>query len=103
MSLRPFGLTGVEIAPLVLGAMNFGDCTPADEAGEMVGRALDCGITVIDTADVYSDGASERIVGDVLAASRRRDEVLLATKVGMPRGDAPPGHWHRREHIVASC
>jgi aryl-alcohol dehydrogenase-like predicted oxidoreductase len=42
-------------------------------------------------------------VGDALAASGRRDDVLVATKVGLPRGDAPPGHWHRREHIVASC
>ena len=67
----------------------------------MLNRAIDAGIALVDTADVY--GESERVVGDALAASGRRDEVLLATKVGLPRGDAPPGHWHRREHIVASC
>ena len=67
----------------------------------MLDRAIDAGITLVDTADVYGD--SEQVVGDALAASGRRDEVLLATKVGLPRGDAPPGHWHRREHIVASC
>jgi 1-deoxyxylulose-5-phosphate synthase len=67
----------------------------------MLGRAIDAGITLVDTADVY--GESERVVGDALAASGRRDDVLLATKVGLPRGDGPPGRWHRREHIVASC
>ena len=67
----------------------------------MLDRAIDAGITLVDTADVY--GESEQVVGDALAASGRRDEVLLATKVGLPHGDAPPEHWHRREHIVASC
>jgi aryl-alcohol dehydrogenase-like predicted oxidoreductase len=98
---RPFGTTGVAIAPLVLGAMNFGDPASPAESTVMLNRAIDAGITLVDTADTY--GASERVVGDALAASGRRDEVLLATKVGYPRGDAPPGHWHRREHIVASC
>ena len=101
MPRRPFGRTGVDIAPLVLGAMNFGDPTPPAESAIMLDRAIDAGITLVDTADVYGD--SEQVVGDALAASGRRDEVLLATKVGLPRGDAPPGHWHRREHIVASC
>ena len=67
----------------------------------MLERAIEAGITLIDVADVYGD--SEKIVGDAIATTRRRDEVLLATKVGLARGDAPPGHWHRREHIVASC
>jgi aryl-alcohol dehydrogenase-like predicted oxidoreductase len=100
---RALGPTGVEIAPLVLGAMNFGDPTPPDESAAMIGRALDAGITLIDTADVYAGGESERIVGHALAASGRRDDVLIATKVGMPRGDAPAGTWHRRDHIVRSC
>jgi len=100
---RPFGPTGVETVPLVLGAMNFGDPTPPDESVAILERAIDAGITLIDIADVYAGGASERIVGDALAANGRRDEVLLATKVGMPRGDGPPETWHRREHIVASC
>jgi aryl-alcohol dehydrogenase-like predicted oxidoreductase len=98
---RPFGRTGIDIAPLVLGAMNFGEPTPPAESAIMLDRAIDAGVTLVDTADVY--GESEQVVGDALAASGRRDEVLLATKVGLPRGDGPPGHWHRREHIVASC
>ncbi len=101
MNRRPFGTTGVDVAPLVLGAMNFGAPTPPEESVVILDRAIDAGITVIDTADVY--GESEQVVGDALAASGRRNEVLLATKVGLPRGDGPPEQWHRREHIVASC
>jgi aryl-alcohol dehydrogenase-like predicted oxidoreductase len=101
MDRRTFGTTDVEIAPLALGAMNFGYATPPDESALVLERALDAGLTLVDTADVY--GESERIVGAALAANGRRDEVLLATKVGLPTGEAPPGYWHRREHIVASC
>jgi len=98
---RPFGTTGVEVAPLTLGAMNFGIATPPEEAAAMLARAIDAGINLIDTADVY--GESEQVVGEVLERTGRRDDVLLATKVGLPRGDGEPGRWHRREHIVASC
>ena len=91
----------MEIAPLALGAMNFGIATPPDEAAAMLTRAVDAGITLIDTADVY--GESEQVVGEWLEQTGQRDDVLLATKVGLPRGDAPPETWHRREHIVTSC
>src|SRR3954451_23071631 len=100
MRARRFGTTGVEIAPLALGAMNFGIATPPDEAAAMLTRALDAGITLIDTADVY--GESEQVVGEVLERTRRRDDVLLATKVGLPRGEGEPERWHGRDHIVAS-
>ena len=85
MSARRFGSTGVEIAPLALGAMNFGIATPPDEAAAMLARALDAGITLVDTADVYRE--SEQVVGEVLERTGRRDDVLLATKVGLPRGE----------------
>jgi aryl-alcohol dehydrogenase-like predicted oxidoreductase len=101
LKTRPFGATGVDIAPLALGAMNFGIATPPDEAAAMLARALDAGITLIDTADVY--GESEQVVGDVLARTGRRDDALLATKVGLPRGEGRPDTWHRRDHIVSSC
>jgi aryl-alcohol dehydrogenase-like predicted oxidoreductase len=81
--------------------MNFGIATPPDEAAAMLARSIDAGINLIDTADVYRE--SEQVVGDVLARTGRRDAVLLATKVGLPRGEGEPGQWHRREHIVASC
>jgi 1-deoxyxylulose-5-phosphate synthase len=101
MGVRQLGSTGVDVASLALGAMNFGIATPPVEAAAMLERALDAGITLVDTADVY--GESEQVVGEVLSRAGRRDKVLLATKVGLPRGEGPPDTWHRREHVVASC
>ncbi len=100
---RTLGRTGLEVAPLCLGAMNFGDPTDAAESARMIDAALDGGIDMIDVADVYAGGRSEEIVGDALAANGRRDDIVLATKVGMPRGEGDPNQWHRREHIVESC
>jgi aryl-alcohol dehydrogenase-like predicted oxidoreductase len=103
METRPLGTTGLDVAPLCLGAMNFGDPTDAAESARMVDRALDAGINMIDVADVYAGGESEKILGAALAANGRRDDVVLATKVGMMRGKGDPAQWHQREHIVASC
>ncbi|MFG2819243.1 aldo/keto reductase [Kitasatospora sp. NPDC048365] len=77
---RPFGRTGVQVSALALGAMNFGGLgNPSHEDGvRIVHRALDAGINIVDTADVYSQGESEVIVGKALAG--RRDDVFLATK-----------------------
>ena len=102
MEPRRLGSTGLEVSPLCLGAMNFGDPTDAESRSRIIDAALDAGINFIDTADVYAAGESEQIVGAALAANGKRDEVVLATKVGMPRGEGdPPDSWHRREHIVA--
>ncbi|MEU5694999.1 aldo/keto reductase [Actinosynnema sp. NPDC020468] len=80
MSHRPFGRTGVRVSPLALGTMMFGAWgNPShEESVRIVHRALDAGINLIDTADVYSAGESEVIVGKALAG--RRDDVVLATK-----------------------
>jgi aryl-alcohol dehydrogenase-like predicted oxidoreductase len=77
-----------ECALPCLGAMNFGRRTPAPESKRILARALERGITVIDTANAYVDGESERIVGDVIAP--RRDRVVLATKCGFGRIDGRP-------------
>lgn len=103
MQRRALGPTGIDVAPLCLGVMNFGDPTDAAESARIVDAALDAGINMIDVADVYAGGESERILGEILTANGRRDDIVLATKVGMPRGPGDPGQWHRREHIVASC
>lgn len=100
---RPIGTTGMSTAPLCLGVMNFGDPTDATESARMVDVALDGGIDMIDVADVYAGGESEKILGAALAANGRRDDIVLATKVGMPRGKGDPAQWHQREHIIASC
>ncbi|HYB22878.1 MAG TPA: aldo/keto reductase, partial [Solirubrobacteraceae bacterium] len=78
---RKLGSTGISVSPLCLGAMMFGAWgnTDHDDCVRIIHRALDAGINFIDTADVYSRGESEEIVGKALAG--RREEVVLATKV----------------------
>lgn len=84
MQYRPLGRTGVHVSPLCLGAMMFGPWGNDDhaDATRIIHRALDAGINVLDTADVYSGGVSEEIVGEALQG--RRDDVVLATKFFMP-------------------
>ncbi|MEZ0493499.1 aldo/keto reductase [Kineococcus sp. TBRC 1896] len=84
MQRRLLGRTGVSVSPLALGTMMFGPWGNADEADSIriIHRALDAGINVVDTADVYSAGVSEEIVGKALAG--RREDVVLATKFFMP-------------------
>ena len=103
MDQRPLGPTGLNVTPLCLGAMNFGDPTSAEDSARMIDRALDAGVNMIDVADVYAGGESEKVVGAALRANGRRNDIVLATKVGMPRGKGDAGQWHKREHIVASC
>jgi aryl-alcohol dehydrogenase-like predicted oxidoreductase len=88
MKLRNFGTTGVRVSPLCLGAMMFGKWgnTDHDDSVRIIHKALDSGINFIDTADVYSTGESEEIVGKALAGGRR-DRVVLATKVHAPMGE----------------
>lgn len=81
------GRTGVPVSRLTLGAMNFGGPTPRDESIGIIRAALDAGISVIDTADVYNQGRSEEIVGE--AISGRRDDIVLATKFHGQIGDSP--------------
>ena len=81
MRQRSLGKTGMQVSPLCLGAMMFGAWgnTDHDDSIRIIHRALDAGINFIDTADVYSAGESEEIVGKALAGARR-DDVILATK-----------------------
>ena len=90
MEYRTLGRTGVKVSPLCLGAMMFGDWgnPDHDESIRIIHRALDAGINFIDTADVYSRGESEEIVGKALAGGRR-DNVVLATKVHGTHGRRP--------------
>src|SRR6202022_1236616 len=90
MELRTLGNTGVRVSPLCLGAMMFGGWgnTDHDDSIRMIHRALDAGINFIDTADVYSRGESEEIVGKALAGGRR-DNVVLATKFHGAMGEDP--------------
>jgi aryl-alcohol dehydrogenase-like predicted oxidoreductase len=86
MQYRTLGRTGVQASSLALGAMNFGKIgrTTQDEVSAIVDAALEGGINVIDTADAYSGGESEEMVGKAIAG--RRDDIVLATKASMPMG-----------------
>jgi aryl-alcohol dehydrogenase-like predicted oxidoreductase len=100
MEHRNLGATGVKVSPLCLGAMMFGEWgnPDHDESIRIIHRALDAGINFIDTADVYSRGESEEIVGKALKG--RRDDVVLATKVHGPMGDDPNQFGNSRRWIV---
>lgn len=76
----------LDLGPLVLGTMTFGDTVDRDGAAAMLDAALDAGITHVDTANGYAGGESERIVAELLRG--RRDRVTLATKAGIPHPDA---------------
>ena len=95
MEYRSLGRTGIQVSPLCLGAMMFGGWGEPDHETSIttIHAALDAGINFIDTADVYSQGESEIIVGKALARGRR-DDVVLATKVHGQMGvpvEAPAG------------
>src|SRR5215471_13950981 len=91
MEYRPQGRTGISVSQLCLGAMMFGAFgnPDHDDAVKIIHKALDAGVNFIDTADGYSAGESEEILGQALAGGRR-DNVVLAVKTGVPFGDADP-------------
>jgi 1-deoxyxylulose-5-phosphate synthase len=103
MEYRSLGRTGVLVSPLCLGAMNFGGPTDEDASLAMINRALEAGLNFIDTANVYNQGESERIVGKALQENGRRDHVVLATKVHGQMGEGPNEQGNSRYHIIKAC
>jgi aryl-alcohol dehydrogenase-like predicted oxidoreductase len=109
MEYRPLGSSGLRVSALTLGTMTFGGrdnfaavgSTDVAAATRQVDMCLDRGINFIDTANVYSGGVSEEIVGETIKG--RRDRVLLATKARMPMGDGPNDAGLSRHHLIAEC
>jgi aryl-alcohol dehydrogenase-like predicted oxidoreductase len=109
MEYRQLGSSGLHISALTLGTMTFGGQGNFAKVGDtdlagakrQIDMCLDAGINLIDTADVYSTGGSEEIVGEALEA--KRDDVLLATKVRMRMGDGPNMEGLSRHHVIAGC
>ncbi len=101
MRTRELGQTGIEVSAYCLGTMMFGPVgnPDHDECIRMIHRALDAGINVVDTADVYGYSETEVIVGKALEG--RRDEVVLATKVNGRMGEGPNRHGSSRRWIIA--
>jgi aryl-alcohol dehydrogenase-like predicted oxidoreductase len=100
---RRLGHSGIEVSTIAFGTMMFGRWgnTDVDECHRMVDRAIEAGITLFDTADMYDDGASETILGEALRG--RRDQVVLATKVGNPMGGDPQRSGLSPRWIKQAC
>src|SRR3954452_12807527 len=109
MDYRQLGRSGLRVSALTLGTMTFGGRGPfahvgstgVDGARRQIDMCLDAGVNLIDTANVYSGGVSEEIVGEALGG--RRDRVLLATKARMPMGAGPNDAGLSRHHLIAAC
>jgi 1-deoxyxylulose-5-phosphate synthase len=100
---RPLGGSGLSVAPIALGCMNFGGPTPVEDADAILDHARDAGVTLYDTADVYVRGRSEEVLGEWLRSRGCRDEVVVATKVGMPTRAGERGEFFDPAYIAESC
>ncbi|MFD8613575.1 aldo/keto reductase [Streptomyces sp. NPDC059631] len=110
MEYRRLGASGLMVPALSFGAGTFGGQGPlfgawgttgAQEARRLVDICLDAGITMFDTADVYSAGASEEVLGQ--AVKGRRDQVIISTKAGLPTGDGPGDAGSSRSRLITAC
>jgi aryl-alcohol dehydrogenase-like predicted oxidoreductase len=101
MHYRTLGHSQLQVSTLCLGTMMFADQTPIDEAREIVAHALDHGVNFIDTADVYSTGASEQMVGSLIQS--HRDRWVLATKVGNKMSERPNEQRYSRSWVLRAC
>jgi aryl-alcohol dehydrogenase-like predicted oxidoreductase len=109
MEYRQLGRCGLRVSRLTLGTMGFGGSGMFAGVGQIdlagvrrqIDMATDAGINLIDTADIYSVGASEDLIGEALAG--RRDEVLLATKARFPMGEGPNDAGLSRHHLIEAC
>jgi aryl-alcohol dehydrogenase-like predicted oxidoreductase len=102
MELRPLGKTGTAVSVYALGTMTFGAESDEVASHAMLDRYLEAG-NFVDTADVYTHGASESIIGSWLKQSGKRDEILLASKCRFAMGDGPNDAGLSRTHIQRAC
>jgi aryl-alcohol dehydrogenase-like predicted oxidoreductase len=109
MNYRNLGSTGLKVSPLCLGCMTFGVpergdhpwTLPEQQSRPLIRQAIEAGINFFDTANTYSDGTSEEIVGRALKEFTRRDEVVIATKVFFPMSNDPNGRGLSRKAIFS--
>ncbi|MFN8501960.1 aldo/keto reductase [Kouleothrix sp.] len=103
MNYRRLGQAGARVAPLAIGTLNFGNPTPEAEAARILSRALDAGVNLIDTANSYNEGESERMLGRIIREHGWRDRIFLATKVFFAVGPGPNDRGGSRQHILRAC
>lgn len=110
MEYKRLGASGLKVPVLSFGAGTFGGQGPlfgawgntdAREARRLVDICLDAGVTMFDTADVYSGGASEEVLGEAIRG--RRDRVIVSTKTGLPMGDGPGDAGSSRSRLITAC
>lgn len=109
MDYRQLGRSGLMVSSLTMGTMTFGGKGVFGKVGDtdvagarrQIDLCVEAGVNLIDTADVYSQGASEEIVGEVVA--HRRDDLLIATKARFPMGDGPNDRGLSRHHLITAC
>ena len=110
MEYRQLGRSGLKVSALTLGTMTFGGKgdfakvgnVGVEERARQIDLVLDAGVNLIDTADVYSDGASEEIIGEALGG-KRKSGVLIATKARFPMGEGPNDRGLSRYHLIRAC
>jgi aryl-alcohol dehydrogenase-like predicted oxidoreductase len=110
MEYRQLGRSGLKVSTVTLGTMTMGGKgkfasvgqVGLDDARRQIDMCLDAGVNLIDTADVYSDGASEEIVGEALGG-KRKGGVLIATKARFPMGEGPNDRGLSRHHLIRAC
>jgi aryl-alcohol dehydrogenase-like predicted oxidoreductase len=110
MEYRLLGRSGLKVSRMTIGTMTFGASGVAKNAGSLnlsdskriVDLCVDAGVNLIDTANAYSSGASEEILGEILGG-KRKDGVLIATKARFPMGSGPNDSGSSRHHLIAAC
>ncbi|MBW9062419.1 aldo/keto reductase [Rhizobium herbae] len=110
MDYRVLGRSGLKVSTLTVGTMTFGGKGWAKTVGDLgvndarrlVDLCLDAGVNLIDTADVYSQGVSEDIIGEI-TGGKRKNGVLIATKARFPMGDGPNDAGSSRHHLIRAC
>jgi aryl-alcohol dehydrogenase-like predicted oxidoreductase len=108
MEYRTLGRSGLKISTICAGTMTFGDwdtvgTTDRAGAARQLDMCFDAGVNIVDTANVYSGGKSEEILGDVLSENGRRAKTLIATKVRFGMGEGPNDRGLSRYHIIEQC
>ncbi len=100
MKYRTVGKTGIQVSELCFGTMSFGGNADKDTSKQLFYRCLEKGINFFDTADVYSRGVSEEILGELIEG--KRDELVLTSKAGFPSGSDPNARGASRRHLFLS-
>jgi len=103
MNYRRLGQTGLKLAPIGLGTDNFANPVAVDDAHAILDRAVAAGINLVDTSNSYGHGDSERFIGSWIQQTKRRHDIVIATKAYYPTGPGPNDRGASRRHLIQAC